>query len=139
MSLSHESINSLSDLCRFRSAPSLNASQKEHLEKELRKYMGRVDWFTIGIMAYSSISAISALREIEIAFAWSPMKIVSPSLKKGPVFLKANQKTGESYLRNELGLGEGILLSCQNNNPIIDTETFGPFPLNFFKEKDQKL
>ena len=98
--------------------------------------MDKADWFTIGIMAPSSKLAISILRQIENKFQWDEMKIVYSPVKDGPVFLKANQKTGDIHIRIEFGLGEGILLSCQHNEDGKSTETIGPLPLNFFDEKD---
>ena len=61
-----------------------------------------------------------------------PPKIKENPNKDGPVFLKANQKTGDIHIRIEYGLGEGILLSCQQEEEKKNTSTFGPFPLNFF-------
>ena len=47
--------------------------------------------------------------------------------------LKANQKTGNVFVRSENGLGEGILITCQYDENIEESNTFGPFPLDFFK------
>ena len=128
-------INFLKDLNRYHSAPLINDKQRNILLNELSVYMKDSDWFTIGIMATSSDLAISNLRDIEFFFNWSEMKISNKNVPSGPVFLKANQRTGEAYIRLEHGLGEGILLSCQSNNPNINTFTFGPFPLYFFQFK----
>ena len=65
------------------------------------------------------------------------MKIAEKPIEDGPVFLKANQKTGDIYVRIEYGLGEGILLSCQHNEEGRDADTIGPFPLDFFKDKSR--
>ena len=94
--------------------------------------MHDADWFTIGIMAFSSHEAISRLRGMESLYHWSPMKIKENPKEEGPVFLKANQKTQDIYIRIESGLGEGILLSCQHNDQNKEADTFGPFPLDFF-------
>ena len=48
------------------------------------------------------------------------------------VFFKANQKTGNVFIRSENGLGEGILLTCQYNEDPHESNTFGPLPLDFF-------
>ena len=128
----YSSIKSLRDLCHFRSAPILEVHQTNSLQRELLDQMDHADWFTVGIMSFSAESAISVLRGIESLFAWTPMQIINETLEKGPVFLKANQKTGKGYLRIEYGLGEGILLSCQRDDPSLDSQTFGPFPLDFF-------
>ena len=129
-------IKSLKDLNNLRSAPNLDQNQAELLLVELSRYMDDADWFTVGIMASSSKSAIFVLKEMENLFKWTEMKIINKPTGDGPVFLKANQKTGDAHLRIEHGLGEGILLSCQQNDVQKNSETFGPFPLNFFKSKD---
>ena len=126
-------INSLKDLNRYSSAPMINDAQREILLNELKIYIKNSDWLTIGIMASSSKVGISSLKELERFFDWSEMTIKNIPTQDGPVFLKANQKNGEAYVRLENGLGEGILLSCQSNNQSINAYTFGPFPLNFFK------
>ena len=50
----------------------------------------------------------------------------------GRVFLKGNQKTGNVYVRSENDLGEGILITCQYAQDTEGSNTFGPFPLDFF-------
>ena len=50
----------------------------------------------------------------------------------GGVFLKANQKTGNVFVRSENGLGEGILITCQYDEDTKESNTFGPLPLDFF-------
>ena len=50
----------------------------------------------------------------------------------GCVFLKANQKTGNVFVRSENGLGEGILITCQYDEGAKESNTFGPLPLDFF-------
>ncbi len=130
------SICSLNDLNNFRSAPLLDKSQSEGLLIELIEHMNNSDWFTVGIMAPSVKNAINVINEIESYFNWPEMRIVEKPSEDGPVFLKANQKTGDIYLRIEHGLGEGILLSCQHENKVKEVDTFGPFPLDFFKKKE---
>ena len=44
------------------------------------------------------------------------MKCITLPNSHGPIFLKANQKTGEIHARIEHGLGEGILISCHNDD-----------------------
>ena len=51
----------------------------------------------------------------------------------GSVFLKANQKTSNVFIRSENGLGEGILITCQYDEGVKESNTFGPLPLDFFK------
>ena len=129
-------INSLDDLRAYRSAPNLNNAQKKALFYELSKYIENTDWLTIGIMAASTNDAILILREIEHHWNWSPMKVASKPNGSGPVFLKANQKTGDIHIRIEHGLGEGILLGCHHLKEGQDVDMLGPLPLNFFKSKN---
>ena len=125
-------ISSLSDLNLFRSAPDLEINQKKKLYLELSKRIENTDWFTIGIMAPSKSSAISTLREIENQLAWVSMNIITSPDKDGPVYLKANQKTGDIHIRIEPGLGKGILLGCHFFNDEQNVEVIGPLPLDFF-------
>ena len=129
-------INSLNDLRKIRSAPMLDINQEKRLLKELSSYMDDADWFTVGIMAPSCMHAIFVLKEMESLFSWSPMKVATKPQEDGPVFLKANQNTGDVHIRIEYGLGEGVLLSCQYNKDQKIANTFGPFPLNIFKAKN---
>ncbi len=129
-------INSIRDLRKIRSAPLLDKSQEQNLFKELDKYVNETDWFTIGIMAPSSHEAICVLRQMETFFKWLPMTVATLPEGHGPVFLKANQNTGDIHVRIEYGLGEGILLGCQYNSLEKFAETLGPFPLNFFTSKE---
>ncbi len=131
--MNYQTINSLKDLNLLRSAPVLNSKQIQILSYQLSTQMALADWFTIGIMAPSKVKAILTIREIEEFFKWEKMTIAFEPEAEGPVFLKANQKTGDIYIRIEYGLGEGILVTCQNNEKDKSSETLGPFPLNFFK------
>ena len=126
-------VESLKDLYLLRTAPTLNKDQTKSLFKELCLYMNDAEWFTVGIMAKSSKEAISSLRQIENCFKWQPMKLGEQPFKEGPVFLKANQNSGDIHIRIEHGLGEGILISCQHKKEDLPSETLGPFPLDFFK------
>ncbi len=128
-------VTSLKDLNRFHSAPNLSDDQIKKILNELNLYLDQADWFTVGIMASSAEDSINHLREMESFFSWPMMNIKTKPSQAGPVFLKANQNTGDVYIRIEKGLGEGILLSCQKNDPESNAETLGPFPLNFFKLK----
>ena len=67
-------------------------------------------------MSPSLKKAINAVRRIEEKFKCNEMKCITLPNSDGPIFLKANQKTGEIHARIEFGLGEGILISCQNND-----------------------
>ena len=129
-------ITSLNDLRMNRTAPELDSSQEQILKKELFECMEKADWFTVGIMSPNYKLAINILKEMESQFNWPPMKVASHPNDKGPVFLKANQRTGVFHARIEYGLGEGILISCQNNDESKSSKTFGPFPLDFFKAKE---
>ena len=50
-------------------------------------------------MAPSCQQAIATLKEMEKRFDWEAMNISRKPIEDGPVFLKANQKTGEIYIR----------------------------------------
>ena len=92
------------------------------------------DWLTIGVMAKSDVEAKLALKTIIQKYSFLRFKDFEDLRATGNVFMKGNQKTGEVYVRSEYGLGEGILLTCQYNNPKLNSTTYGPFPLNFFCE-----
>ena len=125
-------INKLVDLNKFRTAPKLTNIQIEKLLEELEENIFNTDWITIGIMAPCDIKAIEALQSI--AEKYSSIKFINlDSLHAdGSVFLKANQKTGNVFIRSESGLGEGILLTCQYDENSRKSNTFGPFSLDFF-------
>ena len=125
-------IYKLEDLDKLRSAPKLKDEQSEALLSELKPIIYQADWLTIGIMSDSLKKAIDSIRIIEKKFNLNEMKCVTLPDSNGPVFLKANQKTGEIHARIEYGLGEGILISCHNNDPSLIARTIGPFPLDFF-------
>ena len=125
-------IYKLEDLDKLRSAPKLKDEQSEALLSELKPIIYQADWLTIGIMSDSLKKAIDSIRIIEKKFNLNEMKCVTLPDSNGPVFLKANQKTGEIHARIEYGLGEGILISCHNDDISINTRTTGPFPLDFF-------
>ncbi len=123
----------LEDLDKLRSAPKLNKKQSTILLNELRNIVKKSDWITIGIMAPSLQKGLNAIRRLEEKFKYKAMKCITLPSSEGPVFLKANQKTGEIHARIEYGLGEGILISCQNFDNSLSSKTIGPFPLDFFE------
>ena len=125
-------INKLVDLNVLRTAPQLSNSQVKNILEELEANIFNADWITIGIMAPCDTKAIEALQSI--AAKYSSIKFVNlDSLHAdGSVFLKANQKTGNVFIRSESGLGEGILLTCQYDENSRNSNTFGPFSLDFF-------
>ena len=132
MSTKDINIHKLEDLDKLRSAPKLNKKQSKLLLNELIQIINKSDWITIGVMSPSLKKGINAVRRIEEKFEYNEMKCVTLPRKDGPIFLKANQKTGEIHARIEFGLGEGILISCQNHDNSLTTKTVGPFPLDFF-------
>ena len=83
-------------------------------------------------MATSDIKAIETLRTISNKYSAIKFLNLDSLHADGCVFLKANQKTGNVFIRTENGLGEGILLSCQCNEDSHGSNTFGPLPLDFF-------
>ena len=125
-------INDLKDLNSLRSAPILNKTESLKIINQIDKKIINSDWITIGIMAHSDIEAIEALNSIIKRYDYKFFKNFNQRGILGNVFLKANQKTGEVYIRSENGLGEGILLTCQYNDLSTYSKTYGPFPLNLF-------
>ena len=119
-------------LSSLRTAPILNEIDSEEIRKELKIIMKTSDWFTVGIMAPSFKDGVKVIRSMEEMFRWPQMKIATQKTIEGPIFLKANQNSGEIHARIEYGLGEGIIISCQNNDPSVMANTLGPFPLDFF-------
>ena len=132
MSTINNDICKLADLDRLRSAPKLNKKQSKILLHELSEIIHKSDWITIGVMSPTLKKGINAVRRIEEKFEYNKMKCITLPSSDGPIFLKANQKTGEIHARIEFGLGEGILISCQNHENSLNTKTIGPFPLDFF-------
>tara|TARA_B100001029_G_scaffold132843_1_gene111729 strand:- start:13 stop:426 length:414 start_codon:yes stop_codon:yes gene_type:complete len=127
---------SLNDLESLRTAPSLSKLQSIILFQEVIKIIEKADWLTIGIMAPSIKVSLESVREIEKKLKLKKMNCVDKPKGEGPIFLKANQKTGEIRLRIEFGLGEGILISCHHFDNSITSKTIGPFPLDFFKQNN---
>ena len=132
MSTKNIDICKLEDLDKLRSAPKLNKKQSKNLLNQLCHLIHNSDWITIGIMSPTLKRGINAVRRIEDKFKYDEMKCITLPSADGPIFLKANQKTGEIHARVEFGLGEGILISCQNYENSSNSKTFGPFPLEFF-------
>ena len=122
----------LKDLSYLRTAPSLSKAQSVSLLKEAEIVIKKADWLTIGIMAPSIEIAISVIRRIEDKLDLNAMKEINIPNDIGPIFLKANQKSGEIHARIEFGLGEGVLISCHNFDSSITSNTIGPFPLSLF-------
>ncbi len=125
-------INNLFDLNSLRSAPHLSGLQREKLQNELELNIINADWITIGIMASHDYEAINALKSISRKYSSIKFLGLESLHADGSVFLKANQKTGNVFIRPENGLGEGILLTCQYNVDSFESNTFGPLPLDFF-------
>ena len=125
-------INNLVDLNSYRSAPNLNKRQTKKILDELESNMIRADWLTIGIMAPSDIRAIETLQSISKKYSSIKFSNLDSLHADGSVFLKGNQKTGNVFVRSENGLGEGILITCQYDEDVEESNTFGPFPLDFF-------
>ena len=129
-------INKLVDLNSFRVAPKLNNSQVKKLFGELESNISKADWMTIGIMAPNDIKAIKALQSISKKYSSIKFGNFDSLFANGSVFLKANQKTGNVFIRSENGLGEGILITFQYDENVSESNTFGPLPLDFFKYKN---
>ena len=125
-------INKLIDLNNLRTAPQLSDIQVKKLSEELEENILNADWITIGIMASSDNKAIAALQTISKKYCSIKFGDLASLHADGGVFLKANQKTSNVFVRSENGLGEGILISCQYDEGSQESNTFGPLPLDFF-------
>ena len=125
-------INKLADLNSLRTAPLLNSSQEKKLLGELENNIYNADWITVGIMAPCDTKAIEVVQSISNKYSSIKFGNLDSLHAYGSVFLKGNQKTGNVFVRSENGLGEGILITCQFNEDIEESNTFGPLPLNFF-------
>ena len=125
-------INKLVDLNNLRTAPQLSDRQAKKLLEELEANIFHSDWITIGIMAPSDNKAIGALQSISQKYASIKFGNLGSLHADGCVFLKANQKTSNVFIRSENGLGEGILITCQYDQEAEESNTFGPLPLDFF-------
>ena len=125
-------INKLVDLNNLRTAPQLSNSQEKKILEELEANIFDTDWITIGIMAPSCKKAIKALQSIDKKYSSIKFGNLDSLHADGSVFLKANQKTGNVFVRSENGLGEGILITCQYEEDAQKSNTFGPLPLDFF-------
>ena len=125
-------INNLFDLNNFRSSPQLSKKQLKNLLEELEAKIFHADWITIGIMASSDFNAISALKSISKKYSSIKFRDLDYLNANGNVFLKANQKTGNVFIRSENGLGEGILITCHYDEDSQECGTYGPLPLDSF-------
>ena len=125
-------INKLVDLNCLRTAPLLSVNQVKKLLEELEANILNADWITIGIMAPSDTRAVEALQSISEKYSSIKFNNLDLLHADGSVFLKSNQKTGNVYVRSENGIGEGILISSHYNEDDQKSNTFGPFPLDFF-------
>ena len=125
-------INKLVDLNNLRTAPQLTNRQEKKLLEELEANIFDADWITIGIMAPSDNKAIAALQSISNKYSSIQFGNIGSLHADGGVFLKANQKTSNVFVRSENGLGEGILITCQYDESVKESNTFGPLPLDFF-------
>ena len=125
-------INKLVDLNNLRTAPQLSDSLVKKLLEELETNILKTDWLTIGIMAAHDHMAIEALQSICKKYTSIKFNNLDSLYADGCVFLKANQKTGNVFVRSENGLGEGILITCQYDEDSQESNTYGPLPLDFF-------
>ena len=126
-------LNYLVDLNNFRSAPQLSKIQTKNFLEELEPKILGADWITVGIMAASDFEAVDALKSISRKYSSIKFHGLDSLHADGRVFLKANQKTGNVFIRSENGLGEGILVTCQCEEDSAESSTFGPLPLDFFQ------
>ena len=125
-------INKLLDLNNLRTAPKLSNIQLKKLSEELETNILKADWVTIGIMAPCDRKAIETLQSISKQYSSIKFSNLDTLQADGSVFLKGNQKNGNVFVRSENGLGEGILITCQYDEDVEESNTFGPLPLDFF-------
>ena len=125
-------ITSLKQLTHLRTAPHLSANERQELTIKLCEEMRASDWFTIGVMADTNALALGSYRALELSQGWEILPLVASTEDIGPVYLKANQKTGSLRIRTEHGLGSGILISGHGNDESQPSTMWGPFPLDFF-------
>ena len=125
-------INKLADLKNLRTAPQLSNRREKKLLEELEANIFNADWMTIGIMAPSDNRAIEVLQSISKKYPSIKFGNLDSLYAEGGVFLKANQKTSNVFVRSENGLGKGILITCQYDEGAKESNTFGPLPLDFF-------
>ena len=83
-------------------------------------------------MASCDRKAIEALQSITQKYSSIKFMNLDSLHADGSVFLKGNQKTGNVFIRSEIGLGEGILITCQYEEDAKGSNTYGPLPLDFF-------
>jgi hypothetical protein len=127
-------IRQLEDLRGFRGAPPLSPEQRGQLRVELRQRLAACDWCTIGVMASSSGAAREALRSFERALGWPVLDTASLEATSGPVFLKGHQRNGSVRVREEAGLGEGVLITGHSDGDPMAADTWGPLPLDLFAD-----
>ena len=127
-------INNLVDLNNFRSAPILSKNQRKRLLREIECELHNAEWITVGVMAPIDVDAVNAIKSICRKYTSINFRGLNSLNAVGSVFLKGNQKTGNVFIRSENGLGEGILLTCHYESKNIESNTFGPFPLDFFRD-----
>ena len=132
-------INKLVDLNNLRTSPKLSNSQEKKLLEELEENILNTDWITIGIMAPCDKTAIETLQSISKKYSSIKFGNLGSLQADGSVFLKANQKTGNVYVRSENGLGEGILITCQYDEDAKESDTFGPLPLDRSSKNSEVL
>ena len=129
---------SLISLRGLRTAPALSEGEATALAQALEEAMDRCAWFTVGVMAPSASQAIASLRSLEGRLGWKPLtespasEPAASDAQAGGVFLKGNQSTGLYAVRQEAGLGEGILITGHNSSDPAGEDTWGPLPLGFF-------
>jgi len=131
--MNESNIKTLGDLSQLRSAPNLTEDQRSGLREELNLAMKAYAWFTVGVMAPSGERALQSLRQLETACGWDPMTEEGPVDVGEGVFLKANQSSGTIRIRQESGLGSGVLISGHQPDGQEPGPTWGPLPLDLFQ------
>jgi hypothetical protein len=129
----------LTSLRGLRTAPTLDPTERQQLRQALSERMDACQWFTIGVMAPDRQAAVACLRSLEAALGWRPLQeegepesAEAQADAGGPVFLKGHQRNGSFRVRQEAGLGEGLLITGHNPEAPEAEDTWGPLPLDLF-------
>ena len=103
---------SLADLRGLRSAPELDAAERESLSVALMPLLERCDWFTVGVMAPSADAAVQALRALESALGW-PAHELDPA---GEATRAAAGRLGVTSIQR-LRIGKAVEVELEADSP----------------------
>jgi hypothetical protein len=88
--------------------------------------------------AFLGCPPLNAVNELENSDGPSRTAADGPAARAGEgVFLKGNQRTGTFLLRQEPGLGQGILITGHSTMDPSSEGTWGPLPLDLFDQIEE--